>query len=76
MKRVKKLPRRMKTIKEWDTPDWCWELCQKADGDFVIYGAAINSADFVIEQRSTIKGCLAAARRTDAEVEATLSIPE
>ncbi len=67
-KRTPTLPRSEKTIKEWedDSTGWCYELCQKPSGKYVIY--ASDGDDWRIESADTIKACLAAVRQESAEI--------
>lgn len=70
--RSRSLPRPERTVREWDTDDgWCYELCQRSDGKYVIY--ASNGDDWRIESADTIKACLAYVKQTDEEILALAS---
>ena len=65
-KRSKTLPRQERTIREWEDKDWCFELCQKPSGDYIIYAA--SETDWRIESGATIKACLRAVKQSSADL--------
>lgn len=76
MKRKPTLPRPEKTVREWEADGWCYELCQRSNGTYVVYGADIHSDDWCVESASTIKAALAAVRQTPSEIDALLAVEE